>query len=270
MNHVFDIEHARVYGIAEAVMIGNFQFWIAKNRANRENFHDGRTWTYNSVKAFTELFPYLSAGQIRRTLERLVELGVLVTGTFNERAVDRTKWYAFYDECTFLPQQKHLSESANASAEIDKSLYKTDVNTDVNTDNPPAKRAVSGRKKDMHESENATPMPAKFDPAATLAEAGVPRQQVADWLAIRKAKRLPLTLTAWEQMLIEVQKARMTVPDAVQWCCFKGWAGFEARYMDARASGTGGARGAAAPQQNFDASMSNAARAKAKLFGPKR
>ena len=28
MNHFFDIEHAKRYGVVEAVLIANFQFWI--------------------------------------------------------------------------------------------------------------------------------------------------------------------------------------------------------------------------------------------------
>jgi hypothetical protein len=269
VNHIFDVEHARQYGLPEAVMISNFQFWITKNRANKENAREGRTWTYNSIKAFTDLFPYLSVGQIRRTLDRLVELQVLVTGTFNERAVDRTKWYAFYDECIFLPQQNHLPNPANASVESGKSLYKTDVNTDVNTDKPPAERAVAGAGRPSASKTKPAATPPKFDPLAALVDAGVPQQQADDWMEIRKAKRLPLTLTAWEQTQAEAAKAGMSVPDAVRWCCFKGWAGFEARYMEPR-GGAGNSTGAN-PRglPAFEESMENAARAKAKLFGEK-
>jgi len=269
MNHAFDIEHARQYGLPEAVMISNFQFWIAKNRANKENEHNGRTWTYNSIKAFTDLFPYLSAGQIRRTLDRLVELKVLITGTFNERAVDRTKWYAFFDECIWLPQQNHLPKSANASADSDKSLYKTDVNTDVNTDTAPAERPVS--RPGRASAGKAKPVAAepKFDPEAVLIAAGVPAQQIADWFAIRRLKRQPFTLTVWEHMQDEVAKARMTIPDAVKWCCLRGWAGFEARYMESRGGAVANVNGGAAQGgSHFDASMEAARRAKALLFPP--
>lgn len=133
MNHSFDIEHASSYGVIEAILIGNFQFWIAKNKANGVNFRDERTWTYNSVEAFSQLFPYLTNKQIRYSLEKLTKLEVLVTGNYNERAVDRTKWYAFFDECKFLPGQLHLPKLANGTAKRGKSLD-TDVNKDVNAD----------------------------------------------------------------------------------------------------------------------------------------
>ena len=41
MEHHFNIEYAKKYGILEAILIDNFQFWIAKNRANGKHFHDG-------------------------------------------------------------------------------------------------------------------------------------------------------------------------------------------------------------------------------------
>lgn len=98
MIHFFDTEDAKRYGILEAIIISNFKFWITQNKANRKNYHDGRTWTYNSIQALTELFPYASIGQVRRAIERLVESGVLAKGCYNETPYDRTAWYAFADE----------------------------------------------------------------------------------------------------------------------------------------------------------------------------
>jgi acyl-CoA thioesterase FadM len=69
MEHHFNIEDAKKYGIVEAVILHNIRFWIMKNKANNTHLHDGEYWTYNSVSAFTELFPYLTKDQIRRALE---------------------------------------------------------------------------------------------------------------------------------------------------------------------------------------------------------
>ena len=60
MQHNFDIEIAKEYGIAEAIIINYFHFWITKNMANEDNFHDGYYWTYNSRSAFCKIFPYLT------------------------------------------------------------------------------------------------------------------------------------------------------------------------------------------------------------------
>lgn len=98
MQHHFDVRLAEEYGILEAIILNNMQFWIAKNAANDKNFHDGTYWTYNSVKAFAELFPYVSEKQIRTALKKLVDCGLLQTGNYNKMAYDRTLWYAFTEK----------------------------------------------------------------------------------------------------------------------------------------------------------------------------
>ncbi|AFN39091.1 replication initiation protein [Burkholderia phage BcepMigl] len=117
MNHSFDIELAQRFGLHEAILIHNFQFWIAKNRANGRHLYDGHTWTYNSAKALAELLPYFSDRQIRRALDSLVEQGVLLKGNYNASTYDRTLWFAFDDEVSFLGGQMHSPNSANGGAE---------------------------------------------------------------------------------------------------------------------------------------------------------
>lgn len=113
MIHTFDIKDAERYGILEAVIVSNFKFWIANNKANQRNQFDGRTWTYNSVQALAELFPYASIGQVRRAIEKLVEVGVLVKGCYNESPYDRTAWYAFAEENRQLDLSNSTIDLAN-------------------------------------------------------------------------------------------------------------------------------------------------------------
>ncbi len=98
MVYTFDTEVAKLVGADAATLFQNISFWCSKNAANGQNEHDGRHWTYNSVKAFTELFPWLSVAQIRRALKRLEDAGLIVSGCFNKTGYDRTKWYAVGDE----------------------------------------------------------------------------------------------------------------------------------------------------------------------------
>ena len=97
MIHNFDINIAEKYGINAAIILQNMYYWIEKNRANEKHFHDGYYWTYNSLKAFEELFPYMSTKQIRGALEKLDEEGIIVCGNYNNSTYDRTKWYAITD-----------------------------------------------------------------------------------------------------------------------------------------------------------------------------
>jgi len=102
MEHSFDIEFAQEHGMVAAILYRHMQFWIAKNKANRTNCRDGRTWTYNSVQAYCEQFPYLGTRQIRTALALLIERGILLRGNYNKRGSDRTSWYGFADEETAL------------------------------------------------------------------------------------------------------------------------------------------------------------------------
>lgn len=95
MQHSFDVEIAKEYGLKEAILMNNLWFWIEKNKANEIHYYDGTYWTYNSVKAFNKLFPYLSERQINNTLKELKDKGIIQTGNYNKSAYDRTMWYAF-------------------------------------------------------------------------------------------------------------------------------------------------------------------------------
>lgn len=94
MEHSFDIEIAREYGINQAIILKHLYFWIEKNRANNKHYHDGHYWTYNSKKAFADLFPYLTERQIDYALTKLVEAGLIIKGNYNALPYDRTLWYA--------------------------------------------------------------------------------------------------------------------------------------------------------------------------------
>src|SRR6478672_7755199 len=93
-EHHFKVRDAKRYGITEAILLYNLRFWIAKNKGNGKHFHNGRTWTYNSCKAFGELFSYLSESQIKRALASLVKQEAILKGNFNKMPYDRTNWYA--------------------------------------------------------------------------------------------------------------------------------------------------------------------------------
>lgn len=97
MEHHFNTDLAKQYGILEAVLINHFQFWINKNRANNKHFFDGKYWTYNSIDAIQKLFPYVSYKSVRTAIEKLTKQGVLLVGNYNENKLDRTKWYSLAD-----------------------------------------------------------------------------------------------------------------------------------------------------------------------------
>ena len=124
MGYSFDIKHAETFGVDEAIFLQNIIFWIRKNKANEINRYeieiDGdteyRTFTYNSIKAFSKLFPFWTARQINRITKSLEDNGVIIVGNFNKLKYDRTKWYALKDESLL-----ELDETSNADTKKDPS-----------------------------------------------------------------------------------------------------------------------------------------------------
>ena len=92
--HHFDTEDARLYGVDCAVILYNLKFWLSKNKANQQNIHDGRVWTYNSQEAWCDLFPYYTRRQVQRILKKLSDEGILLKGNYNDNRFVKTVWYS--------------------------------------------------------------------------------------------------------------------------------------------------------------------------------
>lgn len=131
MEYQFNSEIAKLYGVQEAVFLHNLYWWIAKNEANGRHYYDGKSWTYNSMDAFSKLFPFWSVGQIRRIISKLEANGAIHIGNFNQKGFDRTQWYALDETITALyennncicrNQQMEVLKSADGCVENDRPI----------------------------------------------------------------------------------------------------------------------------------------------------
>jgi hypothetical protein len=93
VEHHFNTDLAKEYGVNEAIFCHNVYFWVVRNRANKHNFHKGRYWTFNSNKAFQELFPYWSKRQLDTIIKNCQQKGLVLVDQFNQKNFDRTNWY---------------------------------------------------------------------------------------------------------------------------------------------------------------------------------
>ena len=135
--HMFDSQIAQESGVNAAIIFQNLAYWIEHNRANETNFYDGRYWTYNSVRAFTELFPYLTDKQSRGALKKLEEGGMILVGNYNKSAYDRTRWYALAEKglSIYTKGQMNFADRENENAHEGEPI--PDINTDVTTSDKP-------------------------------------------------------------------------------------------------------------------------------------
>lgn len=124
----FDPQIAKDIGVEEAIMYSNIEFWVEHNKANGRNEHDGYFWTYNSMSAYAELFPFWTLDQIRRILSKLEQNGYIKTGNYNEHQYDRTKWYT---SIWGFPQME-MCEQPNGNVQTPKPI--PDIKPDIKPD----------------------------------------------------------------------------------------------------------------------------------------
>lgn len=143
----FDPDVAKEVGTDAAIILSNIEFWISKNRDDEErveedkrlHYKNGAYWTYNSVQGWLKYFPYLTHDKIRRALERLESKGYIVSGRFNSKNWDQTKWYTSLRlECpvdwALTPNQIGIRAQSNGRPSPTNTIYKTtnSKNTDGN------------------------------------------------------------------------------------------------------------------------------------------
>lgn len=81
---------AAAIGLEEAVMLQQIHYWLQKSK----HLHEGRKWIYNSYPEWAGEINFWTEHQVRRILNQLRKLGLLLTGNFNRLALDRTTWYS--------------------------------------------------------------------------------------------------------------------------------------------------------------------------------
>ncbi len=181
MHHSFNVVLAQRLGLVQAILLENIYFWVSKNEFNEKNVFEGRGWTYNSVKAFNEQFPYLTEKQVRTALEKMEQDGIILSANYNRSKYDRTKWYSITDEWreqlvelgyrfahsgkSICPNGNfHLPIRANGNAQEGKPIPypNTYPNTYSNTDDTSqvqkwtSETRTSSTKKKVEVSEEAT------------------------------------------------------------------------------------------------------------------
>jgi hypothetical protein len=145
LNYYFNVGFAQKYGLNESIILQNLIFWTQTNKANDNNFYDGYYWTYNSIKALKELFPFWTERQIRYILESLENKGIIKTGNYNTAKYDQTKWYDIIDNSILQFCQIKLTDLSNQVDENVKPI--PDINPynkpDIKPDNKDADKSAN-------------------------------------------------------------------------------------------------------------------------------
>ena len=158
MYHQFNTEIAKQYGIEESILLENIYFWVKKNKANNQNYHNGKYWTYNSIRAFKILFDYMSESKIYRALKKLEEAGLIEIGDFNADRYKRPSWYTVTEKAIKLYKDNSL-QNETSTLQNETSTLQNETSTLQNeissiTDN---KQQIKNTNKKQQIKEQFTP-----------------------------------------------------------------------------------------------------------------
>jgi len=82
-------------GLNEAIVVQQLNYWLHETTKAKKQTHyrDGYYWVWNTYEDWHCQFPWWSTRTIRRILEDLEELGLVITANYNKMPMDKTKWY---------------------------------------------------------------------------------------------------------------------------------------------------------------------------------
>ena len=186
LEHHFPPLIAEKYGVNAAILLRDIYHWCETNRCNDENFHEGRWWTYQTIKGLCLRHTYWTKNQVEHIIRTCREKGALLTGHFSEDQFDRTSWYALTDEALAL------FEGTAPSSEISEMEFGKST---------PTSRKNQKCYIDKYKTKDKTnnPLPPKNTPEDVTAifdgyagEDAELRQRLADFQECRKQKKKPL------------------------------------------------------------------------------
>jgi len=148
-----------------------------------------------------------SEREIRTSLSRLHDLGIISIETTNRYSVYTIENYALYQDI-----DQHSDQQSTNKRPAD----------DQQTTTKQTLKNLSIKEK-------------TYSALDSLVAEGVPHKLAKSWLSVRSKKRMPLTEEALDATKREAIKAGLSLEEVVQKCCEKSWAGFEASYLKPKA-----------------------------------
>jgi len=191
------------------------------SRIERSIFSDSIELYYDTEKPLVSDIVKLARLLLVTTTEEKTALKLILdeffvlkkVGYFNKRCCEEIEKYQGYID------QK--SRAGKASAKLRSLARPTPVEQSLNI------RATNHYHKPLPLPIKTKTIEKTFQPLARLLSLNVETQIAKDWLAIRKAKRKPLTETALNKIINQAKKGGYTLQAALTISCEEGWAGFD-------------------------------------------
>jgi hypothetical protein len=124
-------EEATLYGVYESVLLQHLRGWVKHNKIHDKNIREGKAWTYSSLEQMSKSLPFFSVSQIRTIIEKLKKAGILLVGSFNKTAYDRTHWYTINEEASFV-EEDNSEPMLKSTNELNQAFAKTSTGLSEN------------------------------------------------------------------------------------------------------------------------------------------
>ncbi|HEX4045432.1 MAG TPA: hypothetical protein VHZ76_07200 [Gammaproteobacteria bacterium] len=219
MINNFNSNIAVEFGVDIAIFLQQLAQWSFLNLANKRNIHDGHVWSYNTLEAYTDIFPYWSKRQLERIIKSSIVHGLVKKGNYNKSKYDRTCWYAlsvkglnYFPELTTEKHLNSLNSHISPNGEIDFSERRNlspQMETPIPTNKPTKdiSKDISGFSEEKSCSSSILPKEEKI--LKMMLEDNpheIEEEILSDWITVRKAKRAPITRTAWKNIMKELDR----------------------------------------------------------------
>lgn len=167
-----------------------------------------------------------------RVLQYLIEEGKIIAfedGLFNERVQKELEKVTKKSAKAQQAAQSRWDRKANKNnggddADASPKHMPQQCQSDTDTEEPKGSTPLNPPKGGKPKAKKKTSVTAKKPDE-------IPQQVWDDFLAVRKAKRAPLTETALNGICKEAAKANLTLSEALEICCKRGWQGFNADWI---------------------------------------
>jgi DNA-binding PadR family transcriptional regulator len=115
----------------ETIVLQQIHYWLQSS----SHVIEGRKWIYNTYQDWQEQMPFWSKDTIYRAIRSLEKQGLLLTGNWNKKKSDNTKWYSInyqnLDALEGLDSEEHAQPSQHVeshgnsdTSQIKRRLYR--------------------------------------------------------------------------------------------------------------------------------------------------
>ena len=174
----------------------------------------------------------LAVRELDEVARRLSEVGLIDADTLQPLAWDKLQFVSDSDPTRNERQARYRERVKRTDNALRNGpVARTDTDSETETYSYPEQKEIRHPKtKNSGSDPEPSAKPSKRPPTLKRPD-DVSEDTWMAFSALRKAKKAPLSGIALDRIRAEAGKAKITMDEALQTCCMRGWTGFKADWM---------------------------------------